>query len=385
MKSSETIIEKIKLGYIVLQRFVLRITFLIPMKKNRVIFESFSGDGYNCNPKYISQSLIKKYGNRIEVVWALKDEKLLPEGALFTRYRSLDHLIKRITSKVYVCNFLQAVEIPKRKGQVEIQTWHGGGCYKKVGSEEKARGGAYIIRRKLHVNETDYFIASSKFFEDRVIRKQLAYKGNVLSIGMPRNDCLFGKLDKNRINEIRDRAGIDRDVYAVLYAPTWREGLDKYDALDYELIAQAFSKRFNKKALMIFRAHLYGKEKAENVLDLTSYPDMQELLYACDALITDYSSSMWDFSITGKPCLLYTPDLDRYIEQRGFDKDIYSWGFPVCKTNSQMYETIIGFNEKEFILLMDKHQKDLGSYEKGNATEQVVGLIASLCGIEASR
>ena len=120
-------------------------------------------------------------------------------------------------------------------------------------------------------------------------------------------------------------------------------------------------------------------QSAENVLDLTSYPDMQELLYACDALITDYSSSMWDFSITGKPCLLYTPDLDRYIEQRGFDKDIYSWGFPVCKTNSQMYETIIGFNEKEFILLMDKHQKDLGSYEKGNATEQVVGLIASLC------
>lgn len=42
-----------------------------------------------------------------------------------------------MTAKVYISNFLEATEIPKRKGQYFIQTWHGGGCYKKLGSSEK--------------------------------------------------------------------------------------------------------------------------------------------------------------------------------------------------------------------------------------------------------
>lgn len=374
--------EEIKMAYIVGLRVMGRLLFFLPVKKNRIIFESFTGDGYNCNPKYISQRLIELYGDKVDVVWALKDKAKCPEGATFTRWRSFDHFIKRITSRVYVCNYLQAMEIPKRKTQTEIQTWHGGGCYKKVGSEEKARSSAYALRRDMHVKETDYFIASSQYFEDEVIRRQFGYGGRTLEIGMPRNDCLVGVPDEHRVQEIRQRAGIERDAFAVLYAPTWREGMDRYTPLDFQALQKAFERRFGKKAQMIFRAHLYGAEKGNDVLNLTNYPDMQELLYACDALITDYSSSMWDFSITKKPCFLYVPDLQRYIDQRGFDKDIGEWGFPVCVSNDEMVTAIEAFDEKTHKAAMEHHQAMLGSFENGGATQAVVDLIASLCGLE---
>lgn len=68
-------LEFLKCLFIIIMRQALKISYILPMKNNRVIFESFSGEGYNCNPKYISDELYKKYGNKIEIVWALKDVK----------------------------------------------------------------------------------------------------------------------------------------------------------------------------------------------------------------------------------------------------------------------------------------------------------------------
>lgn len=376
--------ENIKLLYILLLRNLRKIFLILPVKNNRVIFESFSGDGYNCNPKYISEGLHDKYEDQIEIIWAVKDNVLLPDSVVRCKYRSFKHFIYRITSKVYVCNFLQAVEIPKRNKQIEIQTWHGGGCYKKIGKEEKARDSAYVTRRNLHVSETDYFISSSKYFTDEVIKFQLGYNKRILPIGMPRNDCLINIDIKKRI-EIRHNLKISDDTLFVLYAPTWREGFDKIEKLDYKALENAFDSKFHKKVKIAFRAHVYGKEKVGDVLDLTDYPDMQELLLTCDVLITDYSSSMWDFSLTYKPCFLYVPDLQRYLDQRGFDKDIYEWGFPVCKSNAELIDKIEMFNQDEFNRKMDKHHLDLGSYENGNATNKVIDLIANICGINNAK
>lgn len=194
----KSFLEQVKLVYIIALRNIRKVFFVFPVKKNRVIFESFSGDGYSCNPKYISEYLKKEYGNSVEVVWAVKDGVKTPENVVACKYRSFQHFLYRITSKVYVCNFLQAIEIPKRKAQIEIQTWHGGGCYKKIGNEEKLRNSAYEKRRDMHLKEIDYFIVSSLYWEQEVCRKQLGYTGKILEIGMPRNDCLVKQtvLDK---------------------------------------------------------------------------------------------------------------------------------------------------------------------------------------------
>ena len=63
--------------------------------------------------------------------------------------------------------------------------------------------------------------------------------------------------------------------------------------------------------------------RASKVLDVTGYPDVSELFLVADALITDYSSVMFDYSVTGKPMFFFAPDLEHYREQlRGFYFDL---------------------------------------------------------------
>ena len=60
----------------------------------------------------------------------------------------------------------------------------------------------------------------------------------------------------------------------------------------------AFEKKFKKKCVILFRAHPNDKSNSDRMIDVSDYDDMQELLCISDALITDYSSSIWDFSFT---------------------------------------------------------------------------------------
>jgi CDP-glycerol glycerophosphotransferase len=113
------------------------------------------------------------------------------------------------------------------------------------------------------------------------------------------------------------------------------------------------------------------------VIDVSDYPDMQDLLCAVDVLITDYSSSIWDFSFTHKPCFLYAPDLEEYKSNRDFYTPIEEWPFPLAKTNQELIENIKNFDSKEYIGKVNKHHKELGSYETGHATEHFCKLLFS--------
>jgi CDP-glycerol glycerophosphotransferase len=111
-------------------------------------------------------------------------------------------------------------------------------------------------------------------------------------------------------------------------------------------------------------------ENKPNVISASDYPDMQELLYAADILITDYSSSMWDFSLTFKPCFIFAPDLKKYLAEQGFYTPIEEWPFPIAETNEQLIENINNINEEKYKQTVRKHHADLGSYENGTACEQ---------------
>ena len=185
--------EKMKMAYIKLFRVLNKFYCVEKIEKNKVVFESFSGSVYGCNPKYISRKLHELYGNKIKLVWAVKEPEYFSnyvesDGIEFCKYRSKEHIHHRMTAKVYISNFLEATEIPKRKGQYYIQTWHGGGCYKKLGSSGKKYQSVHDRRRNMQLNETDLFLVSSRFFEDTVVRKQLGYNGETEKCGMPRNE-----------------------------------------------------------------------------------------------------------------------------------------------------------------------------------------------------
>lgn len=167
--------------------------------------------------------------------------------------------------------------------------------------------------------------------------------------------------------------GLSSDCRVVLYAPTYRDAGNIYEPIDIDAVIVALKEQFGGNWVCLMRMHYLGSTKKEksSVISATDYPDMQELLAASDVLISDYSSSIWDFSFTGRPCLLYTPDVDLYVEKRGLDTPINTWGFPVCKTNTSLCNQILHWDGNAYKKKMAEHHNRLGSCETGKATEMI--------------
>lgn len=364
---------------------------IFKIKNNRIMCVAFHGNSYTCSPKYISEYLINKYNEDFEIIWAFKEKEkfadLLPDKIKSVKYKSIKYIYYALTSKVRINNAEEWIVIPKRQGQLLINTWHGGGLYKKVGLDSK------YVKEKLNGNDyygnTDLFLASCGAAEEEMYYKSFNYKGKVLKSGLPRNDIFFTK-NPSLEAKVRSKLKIDKETKIVLYAPTFREESNKeFNSLNGKNLLDALEKRFGGKWKILYRSHLGTsagigidrfKEALEDYMDVSSYADMQELLYISDVLITDYSSSIWDFSFKKKPCFLYVPDLESYItEERNFYFDIYTWGFPVCKSNEDITNSIFKYDEEDYINKMEKHHKDLRSYENGNATEQVCNYIVDFC------
>lgn len=374
--------DNIKLIVLKVCRLLVRVLFLIPMKENRILFSSYLGEGYSCSPKALSEYIEKNYPDKYELIWTFKNPdkfKNIYKGKTVP-YKGLKWIISVITSKVVIVNN-GAIWIPRRKGQLIIETWHGGGCYKKVAMDKDSINNLVKVRTEISVNETNLFLSSSEYFSERVIRESFHYNGQILNSGMPRNDVLFHDPDIKKRSEFFKQYHIAENSHIVLFAPTWREVSLNSEKIDAKVLCKAIKERFGWESVVLLGRghHTENSLNDEGFFDVSSYPDMQDLLLISDILITDYSSSIWDYSFTGKPCFLYTPDLETYSKNPGFDKDIFEWGFPVCRSNEELYNKITGFDETEYRKAMEKHHIDLNSYENSTACKQVAEYIEQFC------
>ena len=360
---------------------------LLPSDSRKIlVFDSFVGKQYSCNPRAVYEGLCRRNADKNDIlyVWAFTEPEKFEflkknKNTIVVKYHSFAHHRYIYQAKALVFNWKLTYDLPVKKGQILLQTWHGGGCYKKAGTEikENSRWHANVMQKQ--TNLITHYVSSSWYFSEHVIRQQQRYKGKILNIGMPRNDVLVHS-DIKQAARIRKSLNISPDAFVVLYAPTYRDSImkQKYPALNYTAVLKAAEQRFQKKVVLLYRGHHYMKQAdvQESVTDVSDYNDMQDLLLICDMLISDYSSSIWDFSYTFRPCFLYTPDLDEYIANRGFDEDIDTWGFPVAVTNQALIEAILQFNEQSFKNAMQSHHEKLGSYEKGTATQAVCDMLA---------
>ncbi|MCU1513813.1 MAG: hypothetical protein JWO10_903, partial [Microbacteriaceae bacterium] len=207
----------------------------------------------------------------------------------------------------------------KRKYQSVLQTWHGT-MLKKLALSRARQGLRPAIATVLESRRWDAMLAQNPH-SARVFRRAYAFLGPIWQDGYPRDDVLQGGDEA----AVRERLSISPDATIVLYAPTWRD--DRPDHVDHLDVAK-FAEQLGDGYVTLIRGHsrtlLPGENvQAPGVMDVTGYPDVSELFLVADALITDYASVMFDFSVTGKPIFFFTPDLDHYRDQlRGFYFDL---------------------------------------------------------------
>ena len=361
--------ERIKRVAIRAVRGMIRVTYVLPVRDRRVFIYSYGGAQYACNPRAVSEYLVREHPGEYEVIWAFQDPErfafLREQGIQLVQYRSLQRLICQVTAKYCINNSGGFSWNPRRKGQYHINTWHAGGAYKRLQHDAGAD-----TNRRLTARETSHMISSCALFTKYNIREQFGFQGTVLEIGMPRNDVFFAPermAERNR--EVRRSCGIPEDSLIVLFAPTWR-----YDGQipepDYDVLSKSVREKWGRDAVILVRNHSLSRKNYAGMKDVTDYGDMQDLLCAADLLITDYSSAIWDYSLTGRPCFLFVPDLEKYTEEQGFYTDIRGWGFPLCRDDRELREAILSFDSTAHRARMEKHQQDFGSFERGDAARR---------------
>ncbi|EHH01581.1 CDP-glycerol--glycerophosphate glycerophosphotransferase [Paraprevotella clara] len=363
---------------------LIKVLFIIPIKKRTILFISFNGKQYSCNPKYISEHIESSPSfNGTTIVWAFQNpqqfEFLTERGIKTIKNRSLQYIYYRLVCSAYITNMGEMPTLPTRKSQLYINTWHGGGCYKRCGLQNasKEHDKFYVMKMKNSFARATHFLSSCNAFSKKVIKESFLFQKDIIEAGLPRNDIFFK--DQSGIKEkVYKHFQLDADVRLCLYAPTYREIGKLYDSkLAFEQLTQCLSKRFGGLWKVLYRSHQFldEKEVKHHVISASNYPDMQELISASSILITDYSSCLWDAMLAKDKIFLYVPDLDDYKNKRDFYVPIKEWGLSISKNNKELAENIENFNQKAYDLSIKKHLETLGSFENGHATEEVCKII----------
>ena len=361
----------------------MKLFYVVPVKK-KIFFSSYEGKQLSCDPKYIFLRL-RDRSDGLKLVYEYNDTKHIPEelkGVTVVRHNSFQYFFHLLTAKVIVSNNAISPKIPVRKPQYVINTWHGGGAFKKVGIDIDSKvNGMDIEMLKLTAEQTDLFLASSEGFYEGTGRGSCIPRERVFFVGMPRNDILFTNSDKQAIlnKKVRKFYGIDESEKILLYAPTFRGNTRSAtgitgDNLNWLEVKNALESRFSGNWRLMFRGHYHSKEALkgiDGIIDASTYPDMQELLIASDALITDYSSVIWDYSLTRKPGFLYCPDIEQYKDERDFYSPIEEWPYLCARSNNELQSCILDYSEDANNVRCDQYIQKMCSYEDGCASEIV--------------
>lgn len=331
---------------------------VLPVKKNKIVFASYYGRGYSDNPKAIADELLRR-DESLDLVWLASDPEQAgtPAGVRVVKYDTPQAIRELCTARVWVDNSRKGAR-HKRAGQYYMQTWHGFALKRierdvadKLNTPENASYEAYAKRDSAQID----VIVSDSTFMTRIYQQSFWYDGAVEQYGSPRNDILVHP-PKDAKQQVCKALHLPEGCKLVMYAPTFRAdgSLDAY-SLDYAAVCRACEQRFGGTWIALVRLHPHVMQLAKNLkfdnkttFDATAFDDMQLLLSACDAVITDYSSLMFDFALTRRPCFQFATDIDAYKNDRNFYFPIDDTPFPLAKSNEEMVQNIAAFDEQTY-------------------------------------
>ena len=353
---------------------------IFPIEENKIVFCSTRGKRYGDNPMYISD-LLRKKGHKI--IWLLKEdvEEEIPKEIQRIKYNIFTEAYELATAKVWVDSNLKYPGVLKRKGQLYVQTWHGSYGLKKIAGDLGEL--LPLIDKRYHKYNAEIIdlMISNSTRTTEIYRKAFWYHGEVFEYGSPRNDVLFSDYFLNK-EKVKKYFGI-RNQKIVLYAPTYRVNyrIDEF-RLNYEKMLQALEKKYSGEWVVLVRMHpsnLCDADKvtkySDKIKNASKYSNMQELLVASDVLITDYSSCMFDFATTRKPCFLYATDVEKYREERDYYFELEDLPFPLAENNEKLEENILNFDEEVYQKKLNELFEQVGLCETGHASEKVADYI----------
>ncbi|MCR5684974.1 MAG: CDP-glycerol glycerophosphotransferase family protein [Lachnospiraceae bacterium] len=337
---------------------------VLPKDRHLAVVSSGNGKGTGGNPRAVYDYAVRNCAG-FRFVWFLTEEymKKHPEDRNMFSTQTGKNRSKAVVyghpayywymarAGLWIFDSRQEPYIVKRPGVRYLQTWHGTPL-KKLGIDltdmnmagESRSIEAYALAVKKEASMWDLLIAQNSFSHE-TFRRCFAYSGQILDIGYPRNDVL-----------VRAAAGEKKsDIHTILYAPTWRD--DRYTengwyAYSSPLDLEELEKRLGEGFRIIIKPHYLVKLKKNDIPEsvlksgfvriASGSEDIAGLYLEADAMITDYSSVMFDYSLLKRPMIFYAYDLDEYKNRlRGFYFDLEKEApGMLCSTTEEVAEAL---------------------------------------------
>ncbi|MFB6469124.1 CDP-glycerol glycerophosphotransferase family protein [Cytobacillus sp. Hz8] len=366
---------------------------ILPVDENLILFESGVGKQYSDSPRYIYEEIIRRK-LPFKKVWVYdKAQRFQDPNTIIIKRLGIKYYYYLAKAKYWVNNQNFPTYIKKRPQTTYLQTWHGTPLKKMLFDIENVQGRSddYVERVYGATKSWDYLVSPSPYATE-AFKSAFHYEGNILEMGYPRNDLFYRKDNIRVAYKTRKALRILTTKKVILYAPTFRDNQTKGGAnkfsFDINMDLERMKEELGEEYVLLLRMHVVIKNKIkipeeyqDFVMDVSKYPDIQELYLISDILITDYSSVMFDFANSKKPILFFTYDLEFYRDElRGFYFDLENEApGPMLKTTEDIIHTVQTIDQVQ----KDYHEKYHQFYQKfckledGHATDRVIDKVFS--------
>lgn len=261
----------------------------------------------------------------------------------------------------------------KKDGQIYLNTWHGTPL-KKMGRDNRSEivSMGNVMRNLLCA---DYLVFPNQYMEEKMADAYMLrelYRGTVLREGYPRND-VFRYPEKGMA--LKKESGLE-GKRLIAYLPTFRGKFNQVEEEEHIRILkksfQIWDRKLKGQDLVLVKLHpfVHAAVDFSGYTHIRAFPeqwDTSEGLNACDVLITDYSSVMYDYANAGKKIILYTYDFEDYLAGRGIYDDITAYPFQVAQTAEKVLECLSQAGGRPGEAFMEKY----ATYEDGNGTSRI--------------
>lgn len=354
-----------------------------PLLNDHIMMSSFWGinNQFNDNPEALYRYIEKNYPNMTTVI-VLKDAiRAYPEypNSKVVSYGTEAYWYYLARSKYFVNN-VNFTELPrvKRNEQIEIQTMHGTPL-KTLGFDVLGDWKDSTYSEVLRKNSNwDYLTVPSDWVANYALNA-FRVSPQIIKSGYPRNDTLFINYNTEEINALKRALSLPIEKKIVAYTPTWRSKDET--SIHSFLNLQEFYSKIPDDTVIAIKNHHYqpwekiAKQYTDKIILLNSDTEIEQLYHVSDALITDYSSVMFDYSLLNKPMLFWAFDYEAYVKNRGLNFDFVAEApGPLLFQQSELSKWIEKFENipDEFSSQIQAFKEKFGQYDKGNACELIL-------------
>ncbi|MEU6910346.1 bifunctional glycosyltransferase/CDP-glycerol:glycerophosphate glycerophosphotransferase [Streptomyces coeruleorubidus] len=359
-------------------RLHYRVQRCLPLRADRAVFTAYDGRGHSCNPGAL-ESAFRDLAPHIRTAWVARPEHhhTIPPGTRRLVPGTAAYWTALARSAYLVSNTAFDHRLVKRRGQTLIQTGHGtplGHIGLDLQERPAAARGRDFARLLKGVDQWDYVLSANRH---TTLTHERVHPGRytTLEYGYPRND-VFRTVTEADVARLRASLGIPEGTVAILYAPTHRDyRRSQRHALDLQRIVRRLGPRF----LVLARAHhAYDAPLTSTcgrVVDVSDHPSVESLCLASDALVTDYSSLMFDYANLDRPIVIHADDWEAYEAARGTYFDLRS--FPpgaVARGEDELIDIFATghWRGSRSAQLRSAFRERFCTYDDGRAAERVV-------------